>query len=153
VDNLIILDDFFVPQNISEAMIKGVEFTASTVLFGVNLNGQFSLLDPENKADNENRGNVLPRRAEQTLTINAFKQFGQYSLGTKLYVSGRRFDDAANERRLSSFTTLDIVGGYQIAPSTSLKLKVANLFDEQYETVAGFNSDSTNVMLSLHYSP
>lgn len=153
IDNLIILDDFFIPQNISEAMIKGVEVTASTTVLGVNIRGQLSLLDPENRADNQNHGNVLPRRAEQTLTLNAYKDFGKYTLAGNLYVSGRRYDDAQNERRMSSFTTLDIVGSYQLAPSTSLRLKVANLFDEQYETIAGYNNDSTNVMLSVHYSP
>ena len=152
IDNLIVLDGFFVPQNISEAEIKGIELTASTVFLGVNVDGQLSLLDAENRADGANRGNVLPRRAEQTLTLNAFKEFGKYTLASKLYVSGRRYDDAANNRRLSGFATVDIIGSYQVAPSTSVRLKVANLFDEQYETVAGYNTDSTNVMLSLHYS-
>lgn len=152
IDNLIALDGFFIPQNISEAVIKGVEFTASTVVLGVNLSGQLSLLDPENREAGANRGNVLQRRAEQTLSVTAYKTFGKFSLAGNLYASGRRFDDAANERRLSGFATLDITGSYQIAPSTSLRLKVANLFDEQYETVAGYNTDSTNVMLSLHYS-
>ena len=152
IDNLITLDDFFIPQNISEAEINGIEFTASTMLLGVNLNGQLSLLDTENHADDANRGNVLPRRAEQTFTLNAFKSFGKYTLASKLYVSGKRYDNAANNRRTEGFTTVDLVGSYQLAPSTSVRLKVANLFDEQYETVAGYNTDSTNVMLSLHYS-
>jgi vitamin B12 transporter len=152
IDNLIILDDFFIPQNISEAEMKGIEFTASTVLLGVNLNGQLSLLDTENQADDSNQGNILPRRAEQTFTLNAFKSFGKYTLASKLYVSGKRYDNAANDRRTEGFTTVDLVGSYKLAPSTSVRLKVANLFDEQYETVAGYNTDSTNVMLSLHYS-
>lgn len=152
ITNLISLDGSFIPQNISEAVIKGVELTAGTSILGINLDGQLSLIDPENRENGANRGNVLARRAEQTLTINAFKEFGKYTLASKLYVSGRRYDDNANNRRLSGFTTLDITGSYQIAPSTSVRLKVANLFDEQYETVAGYNTDSTNVMLSLHYS-
>lgn len=150
IDDLIFFDG--IPQNISEAEIKGIEFTASTVFLGVNMNGQLSLLDTENQADDSNHGNILPRRAEQTFTLNAFKSFGKYTLASKLYVSGKRYDNATNNKRTEGFTTVDLVGSYQLAPSTSVRLKVANLFDEQYETVAGYNTDSTNVMLSLHYS-
>lgn len=153
IDNLIVSEaPDFIPENISEAEIKGIEFTASTVLLGVNLNGQLSLLDTENQADGPDNGNILPRRAEQTFTLNAFKSFGKFTLASKLYVSGKRYDNAANNRRTEGFTTVDLVGSYQLAPSTSVRLKIANLFDEQYETVAGYNTDNTNVMLSLHYS-
>lgn len=153
INNLIVAEaPTYIPENISEAEIKGIELTASTVFLGVNLNGQLSLLDTKNEAEGDNNGNVLPRRAEQTFTLNAYKTFGKYTLASKLFVSGKRYDNANNNKRTEGFTTVDLVGSYQLAPSTSVRLKVANLFDEQYETVAGYNTDSTNVMLSLHYS-
>ena len=70
-----------------------------------------------------------------------------------MFVSGRRFDDIANTRRLAGFTTVDVVGAYQINKELTAQVKVANLFNEEYETVAGYNTDGTNVFLSLSYQP
>ena len=141
------------PQNISEARIVGLELQAATQLMGINLDSQFSWIDPKDKSGNINDGNVLARRAEHTFTLNAHKSFGDFSLASKVFVSGRRFDDAANTRRLAAYTTVDLIGSYQINTSTSLRLKVSNLFDEEYETVAGYNTDGANFFLSFNYQP
>ncbi|MBE0439449.1 MAG: TonB-dependent receptor [Gammaproteobacteria bacterium] len=153
IKDLIALDTFFVPQNISEAEIRGVEFDVSTQLSGIDLNSQISVMNAEDKSGGVNDGNVLPRRAEQTFTLNASKSFGKFSLASKLFVSGKRYDDAANTRRLGGFATVDVVGAYQATSDTSLQLKLANVFDKQYETVSGYNTDGANVLLSINYQP
>lgn len=153
IKDLIALDASFVPQNISEAVIKGLELEAKTKLAGVNVGGQFSWIDPENRSGGPNDGNVLARRAEQTFALNANKSFGYFSLASNVFVSGRRFDNAANTRRIAGFTTVDIVGAYKINNDLTAQVKVANLFNEEYETVAGYNTDGTNVFFSIHYQP
>lgn len=155
IENLILatFSNSFVPENISEANIRGLEITGFTSVMGVNLRSQLSLMDPENRSDDENRNNVLARRAEQTFTLNAHKQFGKFSLGSELFVSGKRYDDAANTRELGSFTTVDFISTYQLSNSTNIQMRVANLFDEEYETVAGYNTDGTNLLLSINYRP
>jgi vitamin B12 transporter len=153
IKDLIALDSAFVPQNISEADIKGVELQASTQLIGIYLDAQYSLVDPENESGGINDGNVLARRAKRTFTFNANKSFGQFSLASKVFVSDRRFDDAANTRKLAGYTTVDLVGAYQVNNSTSLQLKISNLFDADYETVSGYNSDGANFFFSVNYRP
>ncbi|KXJ43182.1 MAG: outer membrane receptor protein [Cycloclasticus sp. Phe_18] len=153
IKDLIALDSFWVPQNISEAVIKGLELQAATKLAGINIDGQFSWIDPKDNSGGVNDGNVLARRAEQTFTFNADKSFGDFSVASKVFVSGRRFDNPANTRRLASFTTVDLVGAYRINNDLTAQVKVANLFNEEYETVAGYNTDGTNVFLSLSYQP
>jgi vitamin B12 transporter len=134
-------------------LIKGLELQAATDIAGINVDGQFSWIDPENKSGGVNDGNVLARRAEQTFTLNANKAFGDFSLASKVFVSGRRFDDVANNRRLAGFTTVDLVGAYKINKDLTAQVKVANLFNEEYETVAGYNTDGANVFFSLSYQP
>ncbi len=153
IDDLIILDDTFTPDNISEAVIRGLELTAKTRLYDVDFDAQLTLMDPENRASGNNKGNVLTRRAEQTFSLKAHKSFGAYSIASTFYASGRRFDDAANTRRLSSYNTLDVNLGYQINKTMSADLKIANLFDQSYETISGFNSDSTHALLTFRYRP
>lgn len=151
ITNLITLDSFFIPQNISKANIRGVEVTAKTRWLGVNWDAQLSLLDPTNDSNDANEGNILPRRAQNTFSVKANKQWKKFSLATVVNYSGRRFDNAANTRRLAPHTTVDITAGYKIAPSTQVQLKIANLFDESYETASGYNANDTNALLSISY--
>ncbi|PHS71723.1 MAG: TonB-dependent receptor [Cycloclasticus sp.] len=153
IKDLIMLDSLFIPQNISKAVIKGLELQAETELAGVHIDGQFSWMDPENKSGDANNGNLLARRAEQTFTLNAYKSLGNFSLASKVFISGRRFDNAANTRRLAGFATVDFVGAYKINNDFTAQVKVSNLFNEEYETVAGYNTDGTNIFFSINYQP
>ena len=74
-------------------------------------------------------------------------------MASKVFVSGRRFDNAANTRRLAGFTTVDLTGSYNINKDLTAQIKVANLFNEEYETVSGYNTDGTNVFFSINYQP
>lgn len=153
IEDLIILDGSFIPQNISEAVIKGIELTAATTLFGINFDGQISLMDPENKATGANNGNLLARRAEQTYSLKAYKTIGAYSISSQFFASGRRFDDAANTRRLAPFNTIDVALSYKVNKAISATVKATNLFNQEYETVSGFNTDGTNLLFTMSYRP
>jgi len=153
IKDLISLDTFWVPQNISEAVITGLELQANGKLAGINLDGQLTWINPEDRSAGVNDGNVLARRAEQTFTLNASKSFGDFNLASKVFISGRRFDNAANTRRLAGFTTVDLVGTYQINKALTANLKISNLFNEEYETVSGYNTDGSNVFFSISYRP
>lgn len=154
IKDLISLDAFWVPQNISEAVIEGLEIVAATSFAGVDFDGQLSWMNPEDRSGGQNDGNVLARRAEQTFTFNALKAFGDFSIASQVFASGRRFDDAANNRRIAGYATLDLVGSYRINDDLTTSLKVGNLLDKDYETVSGYNADDgVNVFLSINYQP
>ena len=153
IENLIALDNFFIPQNISEALIHGLELQAGTELAGIDVDAQFSWVDPENRSGGINDGKVLARRAEQLFTLNMTKVFDQVSVAAKLFASGRRFDNAANTRRIGGFTTLDLVSTYKVNHEVSMSLKIANISDKEYETVSGYNADGRNIFFSISYQP
>jgi vitamin B12 transporter len=153
IDNLIALDSFFIPQNISEASIKGLELTAQKRWFDIDWNAQLTLLDPTIEGNGSNKGNILPRRAENTVSLKASKAWQKFNLATEFNYAGRRFDDNANTRRLDPYVTVDVIAAYRINSATSVSLKVANLFDESYETASGYNANDTNALLSISYSP
>jgi len=153
IKDLISLDTFWVPQNISEAVITGLELQANGELVGIDLDGQLTWINPEDRSGGVNDGKVLARRAEQTFTLNASKSFGDFNLASKVFISGRRFDDAANTRRLAGFTTVDLVGAYKVNKALTAHIKISNLFNEEYETVSGFNTDGSNIFFSISYQP
>ncbi len=144
---------FFCAQNIDEARILGLEATAATTLYGWDLAANLSLIDPENRGNGPNRGNVLPRRTEQMFQLDLDRRFGRFSVGATVYGEGRRFDDVANTRRLAGFVLVDLRAGVEIYKGLFLEGKVGNLLDKEYETAEFFNQDGTNFFVTLRYQP
>ncbi|MGR9052954.1 MAG: TonB-dependent receptor domain-containing protein [Gammaproteobacteria bacterium] len=153
ISQLIAFDSSFTPQNISRSRIAGVELTASGRLFDFDVSAQLSFLQPENLGSGENKGNVLPRRAEKTFRLDVDRRFGPLGFGATVVAEGRRFDDLANARRLGGFVTLDLRTEYQPLEEVVLQAKVNNVLNKQYQTVAGFNTDDLNVFFTVRYTP
>lgn len=154
VDDLIAFDPTtFAPANIDSARIRGVEAEVFAWLWGWDLDSGLTLLDPENRSDGPNRGNLLPRRAEQSLNIALDREFGRFRLGATLFAAGRRYDDLANTHELAGYATVDLHAGYALAKDWRLEGRIGNLFDKDYETAEFFNQAGRNVFFTLRYQP
>lgn len=154
IDDLIAFDaSTFAPANIDQARIRGLEAVLGTQLGGWDLNTSFTLLDPQNRSSGANDGNVLPRRARQSLRLDADRDFGRYRLGATLLAAGKRYDDLANRRSLGGYATLDVRAEYFFAKDWRLQARIENLFDKVYETAAFFNQPGRSVYLTLRYQP
>ncbi|MGR9100433.1 MAG: TonB-dependent receptor domain-containing protein [Gammaproteobacteria bacterium] len=153
IDDLIALDAAFVPQNIATARIMGLEAIAGGEWFGFIVNANLTLLEPENLSSGPDHGNVLPRRAEQVFRLDIDRRFGPFGLGGTVIAEGRRFDDAANTRRLGGFVTLDLRAEYELIDNLTVQARVNNILDKHYQTVAGFDADDLNLFFTLRYSP
>ncbi|WP_020680836.1 TonB-dependent vitamin B12 receptor [Marinobacterium rhizophilum] len=154
VDNLIAwqpsptpLDPFrWIPMNVNEARIRGLELVASTRIAHWDLSSSLDLLDPKDRSDDS----VLNRRARKVLNVSADRDFGRYSVGGALQAVGKRPDGS---EWLGGYTKVDLRAGYQLAQDWSLKGRIENLFDKDYQTAAAFNQDGRTYWLSLHYAP
>ncbi len=136
----------WIPVNVDEARIRGLELTAATQIANWDLSTSLDLMDPKDRADDS----LLNRRARKAFTLSADRDFGAYALGGTLHAVGKRQD--GNER-LSGYTTVDLRGRYQLSQDWSLKAKVENLLDEGYQTAYGYNQPDRTYWLSLHYAP
>jgi vitamin B12 transporter len=155
IDNLIAFDaSTFAPGNIDKARIRGFEGILNTQIKSWQFNGNLTLLDPENRGSGLNRGNILPRRAEQSFRLNADRQFGQhYRFGAMLLVEGERYDDLANTRKLDSYVKFDLRAEYIVNKHWRLQGRIENLFNERYETAAFFNQPGRNFIAMVRYQP
>lgn len=154
IDDLIAFDaSTFAPANIDQARIRGLEAVLGTRLGNWDLNTNLTLLDPENRAKGANDGNVLPRRARQSLRLDADRDFGRYRLGATLLAAGKRYDDLANTRELGGYTTIDLRAEYALAKDWRVQARVENLPDKDYETAAFFNQPGRSLYLTLRYQP
>src|SRR3546814_7463625 len=136
----------FLPNNIDQARIRGVELTVDTTLAGWDLSAQLSHTDPRNRtrynpdgSDNANRGNLLARRARNNGRVDVDRTFGKFAFGASLKGASHRFDNAANTLRLGGYATFDLRVSYAFDPDWSLEARVDHAFARDSETVAGYN--------------
>lgn len=154
VDDLIAFDSALsLPNNIQSARLTGLEAEIDGRLFGWDMRAALTLLDPQNRSEGANRGNLLPRRAQQSVRLDADRSFDAFSVGASYVAQGRRYDDVANTRRLGGFGTVDLRAEYAIDPDWRIQLRLENLFDKDYETAAFFNQQGRALFFTLRYQP
>lgn len=140
-------------ENINKARIRGLEATVSTQIKGWQFNGNLTFLDPTNRSSGTSKGNILPRRAEQSFRLDADRHFGKYRLGAMFLAEGERFDDLENTRKLDSYVKFDLRAEYELSKHWRLQGRIENLFNEHYETAAFFNQPGRNFFATLRYQP
>ncbi|MEE3664293.1 TonB-dependent vitamin B12 receptor BtuB [Brenneria sp. g21c3] len=132
--------------NIGKAKIKGVEWTGTFVTGPLEHELTLEYLDPRNAKTNE----VLVRRA---------KQKAKYQLGWNVYdvdvdmiyqYSGKRFD--TGNSRLPSYSTVDLAASYPVTPQLTVRGRIANLFDKDYETAYGYRTAGREYYLTGSYT-
>lgn len=154
VDELIAFDaSILAPANIDQARIRGLEAVLGTQIKGWQFNGNLTFLDPENRSSGLNKGNILPRRSEQSFRLDIDRQFGRYRVGAMFLAEGERFDDLANTRKLDSYVKFDLRAEYIMSKHWRLLGRIENLFNEHYETAAFFNQPGRNFFATLRYQP
>lgn len=153
VGDLIGIDASFMAINVDSARIRGLESTIATRAGPWDINASATLLDPRNLTSGANDGNVLPRRARQTVRVEATRSINAYRYGTIVRAEGPRFNDLANTRRLGGFATIDLIGEYAIAKHWLAQARIGNLFDKQYETALFFNQPGRELFFTLRYQP
>jgi vitamin B12 transporter len=154
VEDLIAFDlTTFLPQNVSKARIRGVEAEARTHLGAWSLGLGYTGLDARNRDGDFNHGNYLPRRARQSGRIDVNYGTDVFSVGTTVDVAGSRYDDLANTRKLASYALVDFVGQVRFASDWSVEGRIANAFDEEYETASFYNQDGRTYFVTLRYQP
>jgi len=151
LDNLIntVCDINFVctAENVDEARIRGLETQFSTTLAGWQSGLSLSVTDPRDVATDH----VLPRRAKQTLRLDADRVFGKTRFGMTWLAQGRRFDDAANTVVVGGYGLMNLRAEYDLSKDWLVRAHLDNVLDKQYETVRNYNTPGRSLFVSLGY--
>ena len=154
LDQMIAFDAFTQSaNNIAQAEIQGLELSANAVTQDWDLGFSLTLLDPRNRSDGADDGNLLPRRPQQQGQLDLDRRFARWSLGATLFAAGRSYDDLANVYPLDPYTLLDLRAEYAFTPSLRLQGRLKNVFDQDYETAAFYNQPGRAFYLTLRYEP
>lgn len=154
IDNIIVLNDSASSVvNLDKGSINGLELTGGTSVREWDIRANFTLLDATQETDDANDGNELPRRPQQVFAFDFRRTFGRYSFGGHAQYESARYDDAANTTELDEFTVIDLDMEYELARDLKVRGSVQNVFDEDYQTVATFNTLGRTLFVRLDYRP
>lgn len=137
------------PVNLPRARIDGWTLAYDGTFDALTLRASADALDPRNELN----GKQLPRRAKAQIVLGADYRVGAWSFGGTLLQMGKRFDDAANNTPLASYTTLDLQAHYTLSRDWALQAKINNVSDRAYETARGYNQPGRQFLVTLRYAP
>lgn len=139
--------------NIQAATIRGVEWTGSfdTGIFSHRIT--LGYLDARRDSDNE----VLARRSKQQFKYQLdWVMFG-LDMDVAWQYYGKGYDNNTNQyareqRRMPSYSLVDLSASYPLTSHLTVRGRIANLFDKDYETAYGYPTAGREYYLSGIYS-
>ncbi|MDM8348023.1 TonB-dependent receptor [Pseudomonas sp. sp1636] len=157
LNDAIVLDQNFIPQNVQTARINGFEAALKQELFGWQGNLALALIDPRDR----DTGHTLARRAKRTLSLDLDRQFGEFAVGTSWRAVSGRYDDADNDTELGGYGLLSLRGKWQASQEVAFDLKLNNLFDKDYAEATystsngrfGYNTEGRTALFAVTWTP
>ncbi|MDC0661224.1 TonB-dependent receptor domain-containing protein [Marinobacter sp. SS21] len=140
------------PQNVSEARIRGAELSGGLAMDDWRVNASVAVTDPRDEATDKR----LRRRSSHSARLDVDRAIANWSVGGSVAAYGYRYDDAANDKRLPGYGTLDLRASWTFAEDWSTRLTVANVFDKEYATAERFDGTDfvaagRTALLSVRY--
>lgn len=140
--NLIDFDlSSFTYANIARARARGAEVELRiSPTRDLLVTANYSYIRSINRQPTDaNFGKQLPRRPRQAVNVSADYRwsFGLSTGATISHVS-HSFDDPGHFTRLSDYVLVDLRAAFPVTEAVELYGRIENLFDEQYQTAAGY---------------
>lgn len=136
-------------ENTGRALLQGVTISGAHRLAGVNLGGSLDLQNPKDDVTDK----LLARRAKRLLKLNADTRVGDWTLGTEWRGSSKRYDDAANTRRLGGYGVLSLYASATLAREWQLLARIDNLADKDHQLARGYATAGRTFHVGLRWTP
>ncbi len=140
--------------NVAKANIKGIEATASFDTGPVLHTVSYDYVDPRNAETNE----TLLRRAKQQVKYQLDWNIKDIDFSVSYQYLGQRYDkdyssDYNGETvKLGGVSLWDLAVSYPITSLLTVRGRIANLFDKDYETAYGYQTPGREYFLSGTFS-
>lgn len=137
--------------NVGKALIKGIELTGEmdTWIFHHSFNLQY--IDARNKETHQR----LDRRARQQAKYQLDWSVEQLEMGITYQYIGQRTDKDYSTYQavsLGGVSIWDLTASYPITSQFSIRGRIANLFDKDYETAYGYRTPGREYFLTGSYN-
>ncbi|WP_368911333.1 TonB-dependent vitamin B12 receptor BtuB [Proteus vulgaris] len=137
--------------NVGKALIKGVEFTGEMDTWVFHHTFSLQYIDARNKETHQR----LERRARQQLKYQLDWQVEKLDMGVTYQYIGQRTDKDYGTYEtvsLGGVSIWDLTASYPITSHLSIRGRIANLFDKDYETAYGYRTPGREYFLTGSYN-
>ncbi len=133
--------------NVGRASIRGID--ASFQFSSENWQWRLGAViqNPENRVD----GSELPRRARRSLTASLVRRFDWSEFGLDLLATESRRDTSFGDTRNAGYVLANLTSRIRLSQRLSLRARVENLLNSDYQTAAGYNSPGRSLYATLEY--
>ncbi|MEQ5621847.1 TonB-dependent vitamin B12 receptor BtuB [Providencia rettgeri] len=140
-------------ENIGEAEIKGVEWVGEFETGILHHQVTYQYVDPRNKKTDK----VLERRAKQQVKYQLDWAIDKVDIGLTYQYIGSRYDNDYSQfpsRRVKQggVSLWDLTAAYPITSHLTIRGKIANMFDKDYETAYGYRTAGREYFLTGSYN-
>ena len=136
------------PQNVDRATLKGVTLSADAALGDTTLKGSVDLQSPTDDAT----GHLLPRRARSHGAVSAQHRIGPVLLVAEVVASSKRYDDAANTRKMGGYAVVNLVAEWKVGKGVTLYVRGDNVLDKDYELAAGYATGGAQAFAGVRWA-
>lgn len=148
VDNLITLDENFIPQN-SQAKLTGASISDLVRWGAWRLQGRLDFVDPENTIT----GRQLNRRSKEQGSVLLDYVAQRWTAGGRWFARGSRFNDPNNRVELPGYATVDLHYTRRISDEWKWSVRLDNVFDRTYETTQFFRQPERRWFVTFAWEP
>lgn len=147
IDDLIVSEQNFpwTQYNLEQARIRGAEISSSYFINNWKINGALTVQDPINRQDDS----LLLRRAREHGRIDVDYAVSRWGAGATIEGQSKRYDFGG--ARMGGYALLNTRAHWHLSPDWTLRAKIDNLFDKDYEQAIGYNTPGRYFETSLTY--
>ncbi|WOC04084.1 TonB-dependent vitamin B12 receptor BtuB [Providencia sp. PROV024] len=140
-------------ENIGEAEIKGIEWVGEFETGVLHHQVTYQYIDPRNKKTDK----ILERRAKQQVKYQLDWAIDKVDMGLTYQYIGSRYDNDYSQfpsRRVKQggVSLWDLTAAYPITSHLTIRGKIANMFDKDYETAYGYRTAGREYFLTGSYN-
>jgi len=157
LQDAIVLDSNFRPQNLGSARINGFEAALHQELLGWQSSLGLAIIDPRDR----DTGHTLNRRARRTLSLDLDRQFDRLGLGATWQAFSNSYNDENNTQPIGGYALLGVRSSWALSNEIKLELKVDNALDRRYSRTLysfdggnyGYREEGRAWMLGVTWTP
>ncbi|BBV06349.1 TonB-dependent vitamin B12 receptor BtuB [Providencia rettgeri] len=140
-------------ENIGEAEIKGIEWVGEFETGILHHQVTYQYVDPRNKKTDK----ALERRAKQQVKYQLDWAIDKVDMGLTYQYIGSRYDNdysqwPSKRIKLGGVSIWDLTAAYPITSHLTIRGKIANMFDKDYETAYGYRTAGREYFLTGSYN-
>lgn len=131
--------------NVNQSRIHGAEVSVGYKLNNWTFNGSMTFQNPKNLE----KDSLLLRRSRESGKLNVDYAVSNWGTGVTIEGQSKRYD--FDNQRMGGYALVNTRAHWHLSPDWTLRAKIDNLFDKDYEQAAGYNTQGRYFETSLTY--